>query len=130
MKYVLCQNNNSSSKYFNGKICYEEILVDNDSKTGLCWKCTAVMVPAPEQKKPSGYPRGWKFMNEFVDKDGNVYHKGELQQELFGTLPPTKIEKKSKSPKKKKVKQTLDDKIMDEFSKRTSKSAKKSTRKK
>ena len=130
MKYVVCENNNQTSKYFNGKICYEEVLVDDGAKTGLCWKCTAVMVPAPEQKKPTGYPRGWQFMNEFVDKDGNVYHKGEIQTELFGTLPPTKIEKKKKTTVSRKKKESLEDKIMDEFSKRTRKSAKKSTRKK
>ena len=25
--------------------------------------------------KPTGRPAGWHFMNEFVDKDGNVFHK-------------------------------------------------------
>ena len=76
------------------------------------------MLPAPEEKKPTGYPRGWKFMNEFVDKDGNVYHKGELQTELFGTLPPTEIKK---SVTKRKKKETIDDKIIMEYSKRVSK---------
>jgi hypothetical protein len=27
--------------------------------------------------KPTGRPAGWHFMNEFVDKDGNVFHKGK-----------------------------------------------------
>ena len=31
------------------------------------------------------------FMNEFVDKDGTVYHKGKEQPKLKGTLPPTKV---------------------------------------
>lgn len=117
MKYLICQNNQSDSKYFNGRICYEEVLVDDNAKSVLCWKCTASMLPAPEEKKPSGYPRGWKFMNEFVDKDGNVYHKGELQPDLFGKLPPTEI-KESKKERKKKT--TIDDKITDEFSKMVS----------
>ena len=86
MKYLTCQNNDPTSKYFKGRQCYEEVLVDDSSKAVLCWKCTAIMTPPPEEKKISGYPRGWKFMSEFVDKDGNVYHKGELQPELFGTL--------------------------------------------
>jgi len=43
----------------------------------------------------SGRPRGWKFMKEFVDQDGTVYHKGVDQPKLKGTLPPT--------PKKEKV---------------------------
>ena len=72
------------------------------------------MAPPPEEKKPSGYPRGWKFMVEFVDKEGNVYHKGELQETLFGTLPPTEIKESTKQRKKKT---TIDDKITNEFAK-------------
>ena len=53
-------------------------------------------------------------MAEFVDKEGNVYHKGEIQENLFGTLPPTEIKESTKERKKKT---TIDDKITDEFSK-------------
>ena len=31
-------------------------------------------------------------MAEFVDKDGNVFHKGKEQKKLKGTLPPTKVQ--------------------------------------
>ena len=128
MKYLTCQNSESDSKYFKGRRCYEQVLVDENTKAVLCWKCTAMMLPPPEEKKVSGYPRGWKFMSEFVDKDGNVYHRGELQPELFGTLPPSEI-KESVKIRKKKV--TLDDKITVEFSKRVSadKSKKKTSKK-
>jgi hypothetical protein len=61
----------------------------------LCWICTANSIPPPEQQRlqsvPSGKPRGWKFMKEFVDKDGTVYHKGVEQPKLKGTMPPTEI---------------------------------------
>jgi hypothetical protein len=114
MKYLVCQNSESDGKYFKGRRCYEEVLVDENTTKVLCWRCTAMLLPPPEEKKPSGYPRGWKFMSEFVDKDGNVYHKGELQTELFGTLPPTEIKETSKERKKKT---TIDDKITTEFSK-------------
>lgn len=114
MKYLTCQNSEPTSKYFKGRSCYERVLVDDSTRAVLCWKCTAMMLPPPEEKKSSGYPRGWKFMNEFVDKEGNVYHKGELQQELFGTLPPTEIKETVKVRKKK---QTIDDKIIIEYSK-------------
>ena len=50
------------------------------------------------KKQPTGRPAGWHFMNEFVDKDGNVFHKGKEQPDLKGTLPPTKV----KPPKKRK----------------------------
>lgn len=114
MKYVSCQNSKPDGKYFKGRICYEEVLVDDNSQSALCWKCTALIVPPPEEKKPTGYPRGWKFMAEFVDKDGNVYHKGELQENLFGTLPPTEI----RPSKKREKKESLDDKIVSEMKKR------------
>ena len=55
--------------------------------------------------KPTGRPAGWHFMNEFVDKDGNVFHKGKEQPELKGTLPPTKV----KPPKKKTKRRTKDE---------------------
>ena len=34
-------------------------------------------------------PRGWHFMAEFVDSEGNVYFKGIEQPELKGSLSPT-----------------------------------------
>ncbi len=49
--------------------------------------------------KPTGRPRGWAFMKEFVDKDGNVFFKGKEQHKLKGTLKPTIIKPKSTKPK-------------------------------
>jgi hypothetical protein len=37
-------------------------------------------------------PRGWKWMKEFVDSKGNVWHKGEEQPELKGKRPVTDVE--------------------------------------
>ena len=60
----------------------------------------------PEQSKPkrvrTGRPAGWHFMNEYVDKDGNVFHKGKEQPDLKGTLPPTKIKHKKKAKRRTK----------------------------
>ncbi len=54
----------------------------------------------PEQNKPTrvktGRPAGWHFMSEYVDKEGNVFHKGIEQPKLFGTLKPTKVKPKKK----------------------------------
>ena len=47
-------------------------------------------------------------MNEFVDKDGNVFHKGKEQPKLKGTLPPTKV----KPVKKKKTKRRTQQQIL------------------
>jgi len=57
--------------------------------------------------KPTGRPAGWHFMAEFVDKDGNVFHRGKEQPKLKGTLPPTKVK-----PPKKKVKRRTKDEIL------------------
>lgn len=58
--------------------------------------------------KPTGRPAGWHFMAEFVDKDGNVFHKGVEQPDLKGTLPPTKV----KPVKKKKTKRRTKEQIL------------------
>ena len=62
--------------------------------------------PSWKKQKKTVRPAGWHFMNEFVDKKGNVFHKGKEQPELKGTLSPTKV----KSPKKRK-KLTYDEKL-------------------
>ena len=54
------------------------------------------------KRQPTGRPAGWHFMNEFVDKDGNVFHKGKEQPDLKGTLPPTKIKPKKKAKRRSK----------------------------
>jgi len=38
-----------------------------------------------EEAKKVKKPRGWHFKEEFVDSEGNVYHKGKLQPHLKGT---------------------------------------------
>ena len=48
------------------------------------------------QRVSTGRPAGWHFMNEFVDKDGNVFHKGKEQPKLKGTLPPLKLHQRRK----------------------------------
>ena len=63
-----------------------------------CSYCTMMMTGLPEETKsahkPTGRPPGWHWMKEFVDKDGNVFHKGEEVPKLKGTLSPTKVKRK------------------------------------
>lgn len=72
----------------------------------ICGSCTAKLIEWPKLNTgkyvSTGRPRGWKFMNEFVDKSGNVFHKGVEQPKLKGTLPPTKVSKPKKRASKKK----------------------------
>ena len=77
----------------------------------ICSYCTLQAVGMPEQKtqsyKPTGRPAGWHFMAEFVDKDGNVFHKGKEQPKLKGTLPPTKITKTKVKTKRRSQQEIL-----------------------
>ncbi len=56
-----------------------------------------------KQAKPkTGRPAGWHWMAEFVDKDGNVFHKGVEKPKLKGTLSPTKVKPKRKTKRRSK----------------------------
>ena len=62
-----------------------------------CSYCVLRAVGFPEEPKgyvPTGRPMGWHWMKEFVDKDGNVFHKGKEQPKLKGTLKPTVVNRK------------------------------------
>jgi hypothetical protein len=97
VRYMMCQ-------------CGEYISV-GDNATGV--KCSNevnrnMMTMFPElheektKRKSTGRPAGWHFMKEFVDKDGNVFHKGKEQPKLFGTLPSTKVQPKKKTKRRTK----------------------------
>ena len=88
-------------------------IVDNIGETAVkvtCSYCVLMAVGFPDTTvktyKPTGRPPGWHFMSEFVDKDGNVFHKGKEMKKLKGTLKPTKV-----SPPKKKIKRRTKDEI-------------------
>ena len=77
-----------------------------------CPLCVLMAVGLPEEKKsytPTGRPPGWHFMSEFVDKDGNVFHKGVEAKQLKGTLPPTKVKPPKKKTKRRSKEQILID---------------------
>lgn len=79
------------------------VTIQEEATGGVCAICLCKMVPDTDNKKKTSYkPAGWRFMAEFVDKDGNVYHKGEEQPDLKGTLPPSDVEKIKEEQKKKR----------------------------
>jgi len=90
--------------------CVATDRVSSTAHTYICSSCVTRMIPC-EADKPkrvsSGRPSGWHFMNEFVDKDGNVFHKGKEQPKLKGTLPPTKIKPKKKPAKRRSQEEIL-----------------------
>ena len=77
-------------------------------------KCLSLL-SEPERKKLFGVstrssgpsrPRGWRWLAEFVDSDGNVFIKGVEQPDLKGTLPVTDvaaIKARQKANKEKRV---------------------------
>ena len=105
---MICRNSIVDESYFAWEHlkslnrCKQWVKVTENTTAVLCSKCTGKTVPPPEMRKgyvSKGRPRGWQFMKEFVDKDGNVFYKGVEQKKLKGTKPATKIE--PKQPKRK-----------------------------
>lgn len=93
--------------------CGRWVGVGEDARKVRCSYCVLMECGIPEDRKikqPSGKPAGWHFMNEFVDKDGSVFHKGKEIPELKGTLKPTKT-----APRKKPI--TKDEKMFQEAEK-------------
>ena len=93
--------------YMQCKHCQSEyVKIDPDVVAVTCSHCvikrTLALMPMDKyfakKHKRTGRPAGWHWMAEYVDKDGNVFHKGKEQPDLKGTLPPTKV----KPPKKRK----------------------------
>jgi len=84
--------------------------VSSTAHTYICSSCVTRMIPC-EADKPkrvsSGRPSGWHFMKEFVDKDGNVFHKGKEQKKLKGTLPPTKVKPVVRKKTKRRSKEQI-----------------------
>ena len=95
--------------YMDCKITGEPVAnVSTESKSVIGSRAVMGMVGIPKEKPrrvSTGRPAGWHFMNEFVDKDGNVFYKGKEQPDLKGTLPPTKVS----APKKKTKRRTKEE---------------------
>ena len=83
--------------------CGRWVEVDTQAHKVTCAYCVQLAVGFPDdepKKVSSGRPAGWHFMNEFVDKDGTVFHKGVEQPDLKGTLKPTKVKPKKKAKRR------------------------------
>jgi len=79
--------------------------VSTEAKSVIGSRAVMGMVGLPKEKPKkvsTGRPAGWHFMNEFVDKDGTVFHKGVEQPKLKGTLKPTKVVAKKKTKRRTK----------------------------
>jgi len=97
---------NNGKKEITCCLCHKtKEIVDENVKWFKCSLCLDMSNQGKTKQEKSvntprvRKPRGWKFMKEFVDQDGNVYHRGVECPELKGTLEPTKIVAKEKAPK-------------------------------
>jgi len=95
-----------SIRYMSCMTCGHYTVV-GDSATGVrCSNCVMKTMmnqyPVEESKsyKPTGRPAAWHWMNEFVDVDGNVFHKGKEQPKLKGTLKPTVVKPRKKTKRR------------------------------
>ena len=91
-----------------------KVRVDEDVVSVICAMCCVHYGPPinkpVDKKAKSNRPRGWKLYGVYVDKDGNVFHKGEEQAKLKGTLPKTLVKapvKLSKVDRERKKLETL-----------------------
>jgi len=122
--YMICRNSIPQQSYWAWQFlgdkprCNEWSEVNHDTSAVLCYKCVSKTVGPPEMKGgyiSKGRPRGWQFMKEFVDPQGNVFHKGKEQPNLKGTIEPTKIDRSPKKKLSKLEKSELRDKINEQM---------------
>jgi hypothetical protein len=121
--YMICRNSITDDLYWGHQLldkhprCNNWIPVGISVTAVLCSKCVSKTTSPPEINKgyiSSGKLRGWQFMKEFVDQQGNVFFKGVEQPKLKGTLKATEP-----PPEKKKLskleKSTLREKILEQI---------------
>jgi len=96
-------------RYMICKVCGRYESVGDEATAVKCSNCVTRSIPLDKPKGyvPTGRPAGWHWMAEFVDKDGNVFHKGKEQPKLKGTLKPTKVTAPKKKVKRRSKEQML-----------------------
>ena len=93
--------------YFIDGVAYMDCKITGEPVANVSTEAVSVIgsravtgrVGIPKEKprrEPTGRPAGWHFMKEFVDKWGNVFHKGVEQPDLKGTRPITLSKEKKK----------------------------------
>lgn len=89
--------------------CGLEDKVSAETVSFICSYCVIeILEPVKSTtKKKLGYPKGWRFMKEFVHANGTVYFRGVEQPTLKGTCEPTPIIEKPRVTKKEKAEQIL-----------------------
>ena len=100
-------------KHMSCQICGRYEAVGESATAVKCSRCVSLIMmdkyphAEPKSYKPTGRPAGWHWMTEFVDKDGNVFHRGKEQPKLKGTLKPTVVKPTKKKRKKRRTKEQM-----------------------
>jgi hypothetical protein len=103
-RYMICRNSEPDTTYWGWNLlknharCFSWNKVGENVTAVLCNSCVNKITEPPKftpRYKPTGRPKGWQWMSEFVDKDGSVYYKGIEQPSLKGTLPISKVTSKT-----------------------------------
>jgi hypothetical protein len=100
-------------KHMSCQICGRYEVVGDETTAVKCGRCVSLIMmnkyphEEPKSYKPTGRPAGWHWMTEFVDKDGNVFHRGKEQPKLKGTLKPTVVKPTKKKRKKRRTKEQM-----------------------
>ena len=101
------------------KDCGREVKVDQQVESVQCWYCTAMRVAPPEVRTAPAKttdskdkkPRGYHLMQVFVDKEGNVFHRGVIQHTLQGSLPVTPTKPKKTRAEKDAIKSKKEERL-------------------
>ena len=102
------QREGAMYKYMECRQCGQCTGVSEDTIASTCYQCVSDIYKEEfgesdkQSNKPSGFHRGWRWMKEFVHVDGRVFHKGEEQIELKGTLSATEIKERLRLKSKQK----------------------------
>ncbi len=103
------------SKTLECKVCGTFVHNVGDSVVAItCHECVSDMMrqyDEPLKKRQvaaQGYPKGWRFMKQFVHANGTVYFKGVEQPDLKGKYDATPIVVKPKKSKAQKAQEKAD----------------------
>jgi len=102
------QNKDSLYRYMECRLCGQMTEAGEETTAITCSDCIGESMnaqfggPESQTKGPSGFHRGWRWMKEFVHKDGRVFYKGIEQVKLKGTLSPTKVKERLRLKPKQK----------------------------
>jgi len=100
------QDPDKSYRYLECSECGQMTTTSDSVVSVICFLCINEKCNPPviKQKVSSGRPRGWHLMEQYVDKDGNVFNKGKELPDLKDKFSPTKIKEKVKRSKAQKRK--------------------------